>query len=66
MTIILVAALVFVLGLGMVVLFRSAISSDDALEREWADAVERRRARERGEGADRADGEVEDATGTEP
>ena len=52
MTIILIAAGFFALGLTMVFLFRSAVNRDDELDRRWAEVVGQRSERERSPSAD--------------
>ncbi len=51
MTMILVAAGFFIVGLLMVLKFRSVVSADDELERRWADAMHKRATRAGGPGA---------------
>ncbi|WP_419164428.1 hypothetical protein [Candidatus Palauibacter sp.] len=52
MTIILIAAGFFALGLTMVFLFRSAVNRDDELDRRWAEVMGQRAEREKSPSAD--------------
>lgn len=63
MTIILIAAGFFALGLTVILLFRKTIRADDELDRRWAEVVARRSRR----GAPpSAPGEAADPEGAEP
>lgn len=56
-----IAAAFFLIGLGLVVMFRSTVSADDDLERRWMETVHASRMREAKEEAER-DAETADAS----
>lgn len=63
LTIILIAAGLFALGITVVLLFRKTISADDELDRRWAEVV----ARQPGRGASsHVSGEAAEPDGPEP
>ena len=65
MTIILIAAVLFALGITVVLLFRKTISADDELDRRWAEVVAQRSRRGASPSAPSARAETAEPDGSE-